>query len=83
MSKPLGHASINFAELMVPIEGLRVYKDLKIIKLEIEGDSAIIINALRKGNMPNWKLKSFLSIALSLISSFKKCTFNYIFREGN
>lgn len=68
---------------MALIEGLRVCKDLNIEKLEIEGDSAIIINALRKGSMPNWKLNYLLSMTLNIINTFKKCTFNHIFREGN
>jgi len=83
LGKPLVEATNNMAKLTALIEGLKICKVLKIEKVEVEGDSAIIINALRKGSMPNWRLNSLLTIALDFTISFRRCTFNHIYREGN
>lgn len=65
------------------IEGLQLGLDLGIEKLIIEGDSQIILNAIRKGNTPNWKINSKLEYALTLIDKFEETIIQHIYREGN
>ncbi|XP_059064688.1 uncharacterized protein LOC131856782 [Cryptomeria japonica] len=83
LEKPIGFESNNKAEILALIEGLLLCQNRGIHKLAIERDSAIIINGLRKGSLPNWKLNALLSRALGLLKYFKKITFNHIYREGN
>ncbi|XP_059075074.1 uncharacterized protein LOC131875073 [Cryptomeria japonica] len=82
-SHPIGHKTNNWAELAALLEGLKICKVLEVEKLEIEGDSAIIIKAFRKGSMPNWRLNALLARAISLRNFFRRLTVNHIFREGN
>ncbi|XP_059066456.1 uncharacterized protein LOC131857757 [Cryptomeria japonica] len=83
MTKPIGIESNKKAEILALFEGLLLCYNRGISKLAIEGDLAIIINGLRKGFLPNWKLNAILSRALSLLKDFKKITFNHIYRECN
>ncbi|XP_057816798.2 uncharacterized protein LOC131030131 [Cryptomeria japonica] len=83
LAKPIGIESNNKADILALVEGLLLCQNRGISKLAIEGDSSIIINGLRKGFLPNWKLNAILSRALSLLKDFKKTTFNHIYREGN
>ncbi|XP_059067874.1 uncharacterized protein LOC131858599 [Cryptomeria japonica] len=73
----------NWAELMALVEGLLLCRKLEVKFLDIEGDLAIIVNALRKGSMPNWKLNTLLSKAIDLCNGFDRFTVNHIYREGN
>ncbi|XP_059073616.1 uncharacterized protein LOC131874317 [Cryptomeria japonica] len=82
-AKPIGLVSNNRAEILALIEGLLLYQNRGIRKLAIEGDSAIIINGLRKGSLSDWKLNVLLTRALCLLNNFEKLTFNHIYREGN
>lgn len=68
---------------MALVEGLHLCRKLGVKNLEIEGDSAIIVNALRKGSMPNWRLNTLLSKALDLCRDFDRFIVNHIYREGN
>ena len=49
----------------------------------IEGDSQIVLNALRKRSTPNWVLNSKLEEILSLIDKLEVYLITHIFREGN
>ncbi|XP_059073504.1 uncharacterized protein LOC131874239 [Cryptomeria japonica] len=82
VEKPIGIESSNKAKILVLVEGLLLCQNRGISKLAIEGDSDIIINGLRKGFLPNWKLNAILSRALNLLKDFQKTTFNHIYREG-
>ena len=57
-AKSLGIATNNIVELEAINEGLTFYNKLKIKKLIIEGDSQIILNALRNRSTPNWMINS-------------------------
>ena len=52
------------------IEGLKLVIDMGISNLEIEGYSHIIINALKSGKTPNWRLNTRLEVSLTLINNF-------------
>ncbi|XP_059073575.1 uncharacterized protein LOC131874293 [Cryptomeria japonica] len=81
--KLVGIETNNKEELTALVEGLEMCKESGVEKLAIEGDSAIVINALRKGSIPNWRFDVLLSRDLNLGRSFKNIIFNHIFREGN
>ncbi|XP_057867277.1 uncharacterized protein LOC131074637 [Cryptomeria japonica] len=83
LAKPIDIQSNNKAEILALVAGLLLCQNMGISKLAIEGDSAIIINGLRKGFLPNWKLNVILSRALSLLKVFKKTTFKHIYKAGN
>lgn len=51
--------------------------------MEIEGDSSLVINALRLHQIVNWKLIAKLYVALKLLEWFKLVTMNHILKEGN
>ncbi|XP_059068352.1 uncharacterized protein LOC131858894 [Cryptomeria japonica] len=80
---PVGIKSNNLAELMALVEGLHLCRKLGVKKLDIEGDYAIIVNALKKGSMPNWRLNTLLSRAIDLCRGFERFTVNHIYRESN
>ena len=82
-SKPLEKVSNNIAELEAVAEGINLSIKFKIKKLMIEGDSQIIINALRKRETPNWVLNSKLEDIVNSLSAFEEVIFLHIFREGN
>ncbi|XP_059064871.1 uncharacterized protein LOC131856930 [Cryptomeria japonica] len=79
----VGIKTNNWAKLMVLVEGLHLCRKLGVKILDIEGDLAIIVNSLRKGNMPNWRLNTLLSKAIDLCKGFDRFTVNHIYREGN
>ncbi|XP_059067866.1 uncharacterized protein LOC131858594 [Cryptomeria japonica] len=79
----LGKVTNNTTEILSLIEGLNMCKELGITKLEIEGDSAIIINAIRKKETPNWKLNGMLEKALEILDNFEDYTVNHIYKEAN
>ncbi|XP_057853747.1 uncharacterized protein LOC131063815 [Cryptomeria japonica] len=81
--KPVGIETNNRVELLVLVDGLKMCRALGVEKLVVEGDSTIMINAMRKGSIINWRLEALLNRALNLSKAFKKIIFNHIFREGN
>ncbi|XP_059073555.1 uncharacterized protein LOC131874279 [Cryptomeria japonica] len=83
LASPVGIITNNWAELLALVEGFLLCRKLEAKCLDIEGDLAIIVNALRKGSIPNWKLNTFLSKALDLCKGFDRFTVNHIYREGN
>ena len=52
-AKPLGNVTNNIAELEALKEGLKLRIKKNVKKLIIEGDSQIILNAIRKWQTPN------------------------------
>lgn len=74
--KPLGLISNNLSELEALVEGLIICQDLGINKLIIEGNSQIILNALRKRETPNWILNSKLEYALAIFDHLRKTLLN-------
>lgn len=82
-AKPLKEVSNNIAELEALIEGLNLSINLGIKKLIIEGDSQIILNAIKNPETPNWKIKSKLEYAITLLNKLEEIRIQHIYREGN
>lgn len=73
----------NAAKFQALILGLNLCRELKVGKMVIEGDSSLVINALRSKKILNWKLGDKLEVALGLLEGFDQVMFNHILREGN
>ena len=82
-AKSINPTTNNLAEFTALEEGLQSCINLGISKLIIEGDSQIILNALRNRATPNWILNSRLLEVLSLLDKFEEIKFCHIYREGN
>ncbi|XP_059065832.1 uncharacterized protein LOC131857372 [Cryptomeria japonica] len=80
---PIGIKTNNWVELVTLLEGLNLCKKMGVKNLDIEGDSTITINALRKGSIPNWRLNSLLTWAIELCKGYERFMINHIYREGN
>lgn len=83
LDKPLGITSNNLAEVYALIEGLLLCRRLGLDSIEIEGDSTIIVNAVRKGSTPNWFLNSYIHRVMDILRDFNHFKINHIYREGN
>ena len=70
-------------EFLALEEGLHTCLQLGISKLIIEGDSQIVLNAIRTHSTPNWILKSRLQEVILPLDKFEELSFYHIFREGN
>ena len=75
--------SKNLAELRALEEGLRLCLQLGLTNVYIEGDSQIVLNAIRNKSTPNWVLNSKLEDIINLTKKFENIRIGHIFREGN
>lgn len=82
-SKPLEIDTNNMAEFKALVLGLSLCIELNLAKVEIEGDSAIVVNALRAKKVLSWKLQSLLDSAINMMDKFENVMINHIYREGN
>ena len=64
-------------------KGLQLCLKLRICKIHIEGDSQIVLNAIRLKKTPNWLLNSKLQEVLILLEQFEEINISHIYREGN
>jgi ribonuclease HI len=82
-AKLINPTSNNLAELEAVLEGIKLCLKLGLTKVIIEGDSQIVINALRKKSTPNWVLNSKLDEIIKLMEDLETFQLIHIFREGN
>ena len=82
-SSPLPPVSNNVAELEALEKGLQLCRKLGLPRVFIEGDSQIILNAIRQKKTPNWVLNSKLQEVLLIMSNFEDIFISHIYREGN
>jgi ribonuclease HI len=82
-SQPIKPTTNNMAECLAALEGLKICKRLNFPKLIIEGDSQIIINAIRTKKMPNWILNSKIEEINHILESFPEILVKHTYREGN
>ena len=75
--------SNNLAQLSALEEGLKLCIELGLLKIHIEGDSQIILNAIRKKTTPNWVLNSKLNNVINLMNNFEDIKIEHIYRERN
>lgn len=70
-------------ELKALEEGLKPCRSLGLSKVYIEGDSQIVLNAIRNRVTPNCVLNSKLEEVLNLLDKFEDNRICHIFQEGN
>lgn len=83
LAKPIGKYSNNVSEVNALIEGVLLCRRLGMDDIEIEGDSAIVVNVVRKGSIPICVLNGYISRILESLRDFIQFTINHIYREGN
>ena len=81
--KSINPITNNLAEFETLEEGLKIYLNLGISKLMIEGDSDIVLNDIRNRSTLNWILNSKLEEIIHLIDKFEDTRIFHIYREGN
>ena len=80
----LGIDSNNMTEALALWQGLRIAKEMGISKLNVIGDSIIIICALAENLMPNnMALRHLIQKIVVQTSSSKKINFYHVLRENN
>lgn len=83
IEKPIGIKTNNEAEIEAIRLGLAWCKKWRLKRIVIEGDSAIIINAIRQGRTPNWKLNSAIDQLMESLEVIGDYIVNHIYKEGN
>ena len=74
----------NMAEYEALVLGLKVLKDLQVQRINIQGDSKLIIKQVqREYQTKNPRLKSYRNLVLDLIQGVKECKFTIIPRKKN
>lgn len=63
--------------------GLKYCVNNKIYPLEIEGDSQIVVNVVKSGNIQNWKLERTLQSILENLKRIPEFKINHNFQETN
>ncbi|XP_059068992.1 uncharacterized protein LOC131859366 [Cryptomeria japonica] len=79
----LGVATNSEAEVMELARGLKQCSDLALNLILIEGDSRILINAIKNESTPNWKIRQILKDILTLLDNILNYKVSHIFREAN
>ena len=82
-AKFISPTSNNLAELEALEEGLKLCQFLGLSKIISEGNSQIVLNAIRNRGTLNWVLNSMLEEVINLIDRFEDIRIYHIFREGN
>lgn len=57
-------------------------KSLGILDFEVEGESTIVVNAVKNGTMKNWRLKYLWRECLDLIE-VQRSKIQHVFRQAN
>ena len=71
------------AEALALRNSLICAKEKGFTKIDVEGDSKLVINAVNQVSAPPWRLLSLLQDIKLLGSSFESSSFKHVFREAN
>ncbi|XP_004298099.1 PREDICTED: uncharacterized protein LOC101307008 [Fragaria vesca subsp. vesca] len=90
LGSPLAAAAFNFGSTTVPVakalalrNGLIDAKRRGFKKVEVEGDSKLVINVINGVSAPPWRLLKLCQDIKSLRSSFEFISFKHVFKEAN
>ncbi|KAL6207964.1 hypothetical protein ACLB2K_018916 [Fragaria x ananassa] len=75
--------TVPVAEVIALRNSLIYVKNQGLFKIEIEGDSKLVIDVVNEVLSPPWKLLKFVQNIKALSSSFKFVKFKHVFREVN
>ncbi|XP_057849673.1 uncharacterized protein LOC131060456 [Cryptomeria japonica] len=73
----------NEAEAFAALLAIRCARSHGVRKLHLEGDSLIIIQAIKNGEIKAWHLQNYLSLILEELNSFEDVVVSHVRREGN
>ncbi|KAL6130662.1 hypothetical protein ACLB2K_069041 [Fragaria x ananassa] len=79
----LGTTTVPVAEAIVLRNSLIYAKNQGLSKIEVEGDSKLVIDVVNGVSSPPWKLLKFVQDIKAFSSSFEFVKFKYVFREAN
>ncbi|PRQ59821.1 putative transferase, protein kinase RLK-Pelle-RLCK-IV family [Rosa chinensis] len=83
VSKNGGRASVPMVEALALRDGLQHTTRKGVRKLQVEGDSKLVIDAITKKFSPPWRIQQIIEDIHNIASKFEDITFKHIFREPN
>ena len=75
--------TVPVAETTALRNGLVAAKQKGLRRLEVEGDSKLVIDAVNGVSAPPWRLKKIIEDIRMLAQDFEVVQFKHIFREAN
>ncbi|GLJ49414.1 hypothetical protein SUGI_1046130 [Cryptomeria japonica] len=79
----MGVATNNEAKALAVVRGIKFCVDQGYDKVEVEGDSQIIINAVIKQSSPNWKLQQYMEDIRQNLNRIHQYKITHVYREAN
>lgn len=79
----IGVGEVLQAEAWGLASGLQLAKDLNITHIEVESDSAVLINILQSTDLDLHPLGTLLANCKTILESFDSCSISHIHRERN
>lgn len=70
-------------EVQALLEGLILTKKLGYLKVYVEGDSFLVINACIQRKTLNWRINYILGQVWNLLDSFEAFHISHTYKEGN
>ncbi|GLJ26514.1 hypothetical protein SUGI_0512730 [Cryptomeria japonica] len=70
----------SVVEMMVLGRGLKICVDKHIDVVDIEGDSQLIINVIKKGSASNWRINQMMGNVSKYLGKILNDTISYIYR---
>ncbi|XP_024200511.1 uncharacterized protein LOC112203832 [Rosa chinensis] len=82
-TRKLGVTSVPIAEGSALKDGLLQALRHNITKIQVEGDSLLIINCINKVCATPWRIRSLIADITCLVAKFEAASFSHVFREAN
>ncbi|KAB2625369.1 hypothetical protein D8674_017029 [Pyrus ussuriensis x Pyrus communis] len=82
-ARRFGQTTINVAECLALSDGLWMAKANGLKHIIVEGDSKLVIEAIRGSYHASWRLKTILADIRRLSNSFEVICWKHVFREAN
>ncbi|XP_062005578.1 uncharacterized protein LOC133722723 [Rosa rugosa] len=82
-TKYVGNSTTPVAEATALRDSLITAKDKGFTRLEVEGDSKLVINAVNGIVTPPWRLLKLIEDIRTIATSFSQISFKHIYREAN
>ncbi|KAL6219372.1 hypothetical protein ACLB2K_007131 [Fragaria x ananassa] len=79
----VGRAFVHVAEAVALRDNLVKAKEKKIVRVEVEGDSKLVIEVVNGQIDPSWRLIKLVQDIRRLATSFDFISFRHVFREAN
>ncbi|XP_062028542.1 uncharacterized protein LOC133744454 [Rosa rugosa] len=83
VTRNLGRTTVPVAEAIALRNSLACARDRGYKRIEVEGDSKLVIDAVTDNISPPWRLITFVSDIKEIASCFDSISFKHVFREAN